>query len=345
MRSNFREIPDFLEIASECGITSVCFQTVEINHENSARFPMLATDELIRVRGEALELHGILGDMVARNKGRFQFRFSGLTDLFAEHGLDSSILNEVEDGLYPDSDDLKERGTDAPAFELCPNPWTTLFVVENGDVHLCFLAQPVGNLYETPLSEIWNSPAALMKRSRMIAGRYRESGCSQQWCSWREGSRQPLPKSSDREMMLAEFKHLVQQADGKSAELSGDSEIRAVRRMLVSKNRRISELEAMFRQMCEVNLQLHESGQAYIAHLEAQVRESGRELAKQDAEFSRLWAENQVTHGKAQAYIDELEHRVRCMEEQLRQYQRSLIARMGHAAQTWATRPSFRSRR
>jgi hypothetical protein len=41
-----------------------------------------------------------------------------------------------------------------------------MFVVENGDVHLCFLSEPIGNLYEMPLASIWNCQRALAKRSK-----------------------------------------------------------------------------------------------------------------------------------------------------------------------------------
>src|SRR5262249_17523047 len=113
---------------------------------------------------------------------------SGLKDLFDRHGLSSRFLAEQENGLYPDSDDLVQlKPAVEEAFELCPNPWSTLFVAENGDVHLCFLAQPVGNLYRAPVLSTWNSPEAIAKRSDMISGRYMQSGCSRNWCSWREG--------------------------------------------------------------------------------------------------------------------------------------------------------------
>src|SRR5205823_2989928 len=99
---------------------------------------------------------------------------SGLAGLFASHGLETNFLCEQNQGLYPDSDDL----ADEKGLECCPNPWTTLFVGEAGSVHLCFLAEAIGNLYESPLAATWNSLPALAKRSEIIAGRYNESGCS-----------------------------------------------------------------------------------------------------------------------------------------------------------------------
>lgn len=183
MRSNFREIPEYVRMVRELGLVAVSLQTLEITRENSARFPMLDRNETIADRAEVLELHRLVRETIDRERPHIRIRTSGLTTLFEQHGLDTEFVAEGEHGLYPDAESAATGGQ-----ELCPNPWTTLFVVENGDVHLCFLSEPVGNLYEEPLVAIWNSPRAVAKRLRMAAGRYRDSGCSPQWCGWREGA-------------------------------------------------------------------------------------------------------------------------------------------------------------
>lgn len=147
-----------------------------------------------------------------------------------------------------------------------------MFIVENGDVSLCFQAEPVGNLYETPLVEIWNSPAAVAKRSRMLAGRCLESGCSKLWCEWRDKiTFEDQPEETRREL-LEMFKALTQrlQATGQSVEADDevDTKLGAVRRLLRQRNSRISELEANLAQLWDDNAKLHENGQAYIEHLE-----------------------------------------------------------------------------
>src|SRR5262249_28725090 len=159
-----------------------------INIQNSTREPTLVADEVIVRPDEVRELHEIMTRVLPRARAAFRsVRLSGLKDLFEAHGLDARFLSEQQNGLYPDSDGLVQlKPAGEESFELCPNPWTTLFVAENGDVHLCFLAEPVGNLYQASLISIWNSPQAIAKRSDMIAGRYLQSGCSSNWCSWRE---------------------------------------------------------------------------------------------------------------------------------------------------------------
>ncbi len=274
MRSNFREIPAYLSLMHEYGFSDVSLQTVEINEENSGRFPMLERDEVIKDRREVEELHSLLRDLIPRERQRFRMiRVSGLTTLFEKHGLDNSFLLEEAQGLYPDSDGMSDDG-----FELCPNPWTTMFVIENGDVHLCFLATAIGNLYEAPLESIWNSPRALAKRSHMLAGRYLESGCAPHWCSWREGKK-AAPKADPRDL-LVEIKELRERAASSAATATPvtDAPIASVRRMLASRERRIRELESMFRDLCDTNAEFHNGGQRHIDHLEAKLSSTRKQL-------------------------------------------------------------------
>jgi Predicted Fe-S oxidoreductases len=131
--------------------------------------------------------------------------------------------------------------------QLCPNPWSMMFVVENGDVLLCFLSEPVGNLYESPLVKIWNNPRAIVKRSEMIQGRYLSSGCSKLWCDWRDGKTCATPSTESREELLGVFKQIrdkvaIPKSGPSPPELGGRLE--AVRRLLESRQRRIVELEA-----------------------------------------------------------------------------------------------------
>jgi hypothetical protein len=159
---------------------------------------------------------------------------------------------------------------------LCPNPWSMMFVVENGDVLLCFLSEPVGNLYESPLMKIWNSPRAIAKRSEMIQGRYLSSGCSKLWCDWRDGKTCAMPGSESRKELLHVFKQMrdkvaIPESAPAPPELPG--RLDAVRRLLENKERRILELEASLADLWEKNGLLHDTGQSHIEHLEKQNRE------------------------------------------------------------------------
>jgi MoaA/NifB/PqqE/SkfB family radical SAM enzyme len=190
MRSNFREIPQYLELMGAHGFTDIALQTIEINSRNTEREPSLVRDELITDPVEIRELHTLLLEVLPKQRLRFRMiRTSGFTTLFASQGLDGAFLREEVEGLYPNSEDLTapdrlagDGGTGAmpegagAAVPLCPNPWTTMFVAENGDVHLCFLAEPTGNLYETPARGNLELPASVSEAQRHDHGKIREVG-------------------------------------------------------------------------------------------------------------------------------------------------------------------------
>ena len=310
MRSNFREIPRYLDLLAANGFEDVALQTAEINAQNSSREPQLEEQETIAAESEIRELHALMVAVMPGAWRRFrQVRTSGLTSLFEPLGLDTAFLNEETSGLYPDSDDLARQ---QPAgIPLCPNPWTTLFVAENGDVHLCFLAEPVGNLYEAPLAAIWNSPRALAKRSNMIAGRYLASGCSERWCSWREGKPATPPAHE-----IGALREEMQQLAGRAAAIGPLVQIGApdvshgiaqVRRMLAARDQRIHELEALFVELCEKNAAIHERGQQRIDDLEAGVAE----LQAAQEQARRRIADLETSEGKAVADFDDLQREYR----------------------------------
>jgi MoaA/NifB/PqqE/SkfB family radical SAM enzyme len=300
MRSTFREIPQYLELMRRHGMTDVAFQTMELSPENTARVPTLQADEAITDRGEVEELHAILREVFPRFKTSFRMiRVSGLQTLFEAHSLSTAFLEEGEKSLYPDSEGLSEG-----AFELCPNPWTTLFLVENGDAHLCFISQPIGNLYAEPLAALWNSPKAMAKRSDMIAGRYLASGCSRQYCGWREGKASPpVATEGARE----EWRGLVRIEPRQQAEIEAPGTLALVRRVVTEERRKQEELEVYKRSLeslldtrgsyidqLEANVRqlesLLEAGQKHIDHLEGKAEKAVADFRTVEGEFRKYRA-------------------------------------------------------
>ncbi len=297
MRSNFREIPQYLELMQQHGMIDVALQTMELSSENTARTPTLEADEAIADRGEVEDLHAMLRDVLPRFRSSFRMiRVSGLQTLFETYGLSAAFLEEGEKSLYPDSDGLSEG-----AFELCPNPWTTLFLVENGDAHLCFISQPIGNLYAEPLSALWNSPRAIAKRSDMIAGRYVASGCSRRYCGWREGKSSP-PQRTDMERQ--EWSDLVRIQPNPPTEVEAPGNLALVRRVVAEERRKRNELEVYKRHLEsqleagqkhidqgeEQTRQLLEAGQKHIDSVEAKAAKAVADFRNIEAEFGEYRA-------------------------------------------------------
>lgn len=308
MRSNFREIPQYLELMREQGMADVALQTMELSKENTERVPGLAAEESIADPGEVKELHAILREMVPRFRQSFRaLRVSGLQTLFEANGLSAGFLEEGARNLYPDSEDLGDGG-----FSLCPNPWTTLFLVENGDAHLCFLSEPIGNLYASPLEQVWNSPHAMAKRSDLIAGRYLASGCSRQYCGWREGKASPGTESADGR---AELRDLVtiDPVLGTGSESAGS--LALIRRLVAEERRKGSELEAHKRSLEG----LLSGGQKHIDHLEAKIGEF---------ELALKAAQEHIDH--LEAKTDKAVSDFRQVEQAFRNYRAGWLVRGAH---------------
>ena len=64
MRSNFREIPEYLKLMQQLGMISVALQTMELSPENTGRVPTLEADEALTDRCEVEELHAMLRDVL-----------------------------------------------------------------------------------------------------------------------------------------------------------------------------------------------------------------------------------------------------------------------------------------
>lgn len=311
MRSNFREIPAYLALMAALGVRRASFQVMLVDERNLVREPDLGRDECLGTPEEVRELHALLQTVMERQAPHFHsLSWSGVSDLLRSHGLDSDFLHEQASTLTPDQDQRDSEclpdGTaltrftehvppeihpelgafpglrpedEDPTQHTCPNPWSTLFITENGDVSLCFLSEPVGNLYQTPLVSIWNSPAAVAKRSHMLAGRYLGSGCSGLWCRWREGQTAAQSSVQSWRELLALTRDLVarlQHAQLPQPEASlldprDRKGLQAVRRLLQARDTRIHELEAMVVKLWEQNGHLHEAGQRHIDHLEAEL--------------------------------------------------------------------------
>jgi MoaA/NifB/PqqE/SkfB family radical SAM enzyme len=274
MRSNFREIPAYLELMDRHGMMDVTLQTLELSDANTRRTPALEASQSITARGETAELHAILAEALPRFRRRFRvLRTSGLRGLFEAHGLDAAFLEEESRGLYPDSDGLSAGG----GFELCPNPWTTLFVAENGDARLCFLSQPVGNLYGESLSALWNSPRAVAKRRDMIDGRYLGSGCSERYCAWREGRAAPAGGAPQRDARLD-----LAALRGEAGEEPGEV-LALVRRIVSAEQRKRRELDA---EVFELQAQA-EAARRHIDALEAKAAKAVNDFHDLHGAFMR----------------------------------------------------------
>jgi MoaA/NifB/PqqE/SkfB family radical SAM enzyme len=250
VRSNYREIPQFLQLARAHGVSHVCFQTALVDHRNLSRDPTLAGEAAFG-KDEIRELYEIIRVAIREQRSSSgNIGVSGMHQLFQSCNLGTAFLEEDKFSIYPGRVVPGVEPTDdSDEIELCPNPWTTVFVSEGGDVHLCFGSLPVGNIYETPLVRIWNCQKAIAARSEMLRGRYFPAGCSRDWCSWREGKRSKSPaKGHISKPMTGFWRRLIPSInapeESAGAAFTTQVGISPVRRLLTQRSAKIAELES-----------------------------------------------------------------------------------------------------
>ena len=190
--------------------------------------------------------------------------------------------------------------------------------------------------------------------SHTIAGRYVASGCSPRWCSWRDGRQAAALPAAEIQAGIAEMRQLARRAEDRMPPATIDDRstgIAAVRRVLTARERTISELQAMFRQLCETNQEMHEAARAHIAHLEAKA-------SKAVADFEGLQEEVRrhcrTIHEAACTHIAHLEAKAsnavadfEASQEEVRQFRSWPIIRLALAVVRcgrWFTAPLRRRR-
>jgi hypothetical protein len=288
-------------MAADHGIDQVSFQILLVDERNLCREPALSA-EIDFKKDEVRELHGLAHRAIVESRKKFRrISISGLHSLFEAHNLDTDFLDEDQFSIYPGSDEANRELNNRDACEidklpvhetvappirndirLCPNPWTLMFVTENGNVHLCFGLPPIGNIYETPLIRLWNSPKVIAAHSEIINGNYESAGCSKHWCSWREGKKSNIPDRVAIQSLISEFRKLTQQAirtPKPPPEDPGNSSAPgSVRRMLTVRNQRIAELEERFVGLCQKNQEMLDSADKQNQLLAARIADLERIL-------------------------------------------------------------------
>ncbi len=150
----------------------------------------------------------------------------------------------------------------------------------------------------------------------MISGRYVASGCSQQYCGWREGKSSPGESVDPKRQ---EWRDLVRIQSTPPSEIEPPGSMALVRRLMAEERRKRSELEVHKRSLES----LLESGQKHIDRLAAEVRQDGSII---DA---------------GQEHIDHLEAKMekavadfRGVEAEFREYRSPWLVRAAHKAST-----------
>ncbi|MEZ5966986.1 MAG: radical SAM protein [Planctomycetota bacterium] len=152
MRRNVADIPAFVQLAHELGVTSA--HLFHMNHGASYRFGWFD-----------------YGEQHCDNDPESHDRYVEEGFALAERlGVDLHLSGRRR--LAAHDDERRHWGRDlAQERFFCPKPWDSLLVQVNGDVfNCCWQAHPLGNLRHDSLWQVWNGALLQEVRAKTAAG-------------------------------------------------------------------------------------------------------------------------------------------------------------------------------
>lgn len=151
MRSNYREIEKFIDFAREYGFDLV--QLMPIVGEDTP-------EHIFSSKHADMEILKYLDSMVAvvQEKAR-QYNIELLNSLPTLH-----VVHEGTEIPEP----LSRNGQ-----PFCYLPWQQILIYPDGNVRFgCFCVEPIGNVLENNIAEIWNSEKAKEYRKKIVDNNY-----------------------------------------------------------------------------------------------------------------------------------------------------------------------------
>lgn len=154
-RLNFSEWPAIIEAAQDIGLDQISFLAADVSTEAFNR-PALWDDERVEevnLRPEQLPEMQIVLEGMIRDKAA---EFAG------------GYVAESPDKLrriYGYYAALHGQGT-FPAVR-CNAPWVSTVIEPDGTVRPCYFHEPIGNIRQTPLAELLNSPESVAFRQQL----------------------------------------------------------------------------------------------------------------------------------------------------------------------------------
>jgi radical SAM protein with 4Fe4S-binding SPASM domain len=165
MKTNVSELPDLVRKAAELGIGEVYLQRLVYSERGFA-----TKDEALFHRADDPEVRAVAeAEAMARRLG-ITLRGSG----------EVSALSALTD-----------EDADVP-YQACRRPWSLMYVTSNGNVLPCCIAPftgvpyshiTLGNVFETPLANVWNGERYQEWRRRMLSSHPPDAcaGCGTNW--------------------------------------------------------------------------------------------------------------------------------------------------------------------
>lgn len=170
MKSNYHELPDFIDFARQYRFDRLQVTPVDIgNSENIFRFK----DE------KALKfIHDVMPEMLKKGNdyGVSVLNWLPMSGEYAQDGQAGCIQNQVAS----ENDSEHSRRSSRPNSLSCYWPWQFLFIDWGGKVRpQCFCREEIGNVQTNSIEELWNNEVMREYRKKLFTNE------CQNWCDKR----------------------------------------------------------------------------------------------------------------------------------------------------------------
>jgi MoaA/NifB/PqqE/SkfB family radical SAM enzyme len=154
-RHNFKDFINTVKAAKKIGLDQISFLAADISTTAFNRFDPLSSGRIAEIalsKEETIEFENIIEQ--------------SYTDL--KHDYDSKFIAESPSKIKRIVQYYKAlNGLEEFSGAVCNAPWVSAVIESDGRVMPCFFHKPYGNIYESDLMEIINSPDAIAFRKHL----------------------------------------------------------------------------------------------------------------------------------------------------------------------------------
>jgi MoaA/NifB/PqqE/SkfB family radical SAM enzyme len=155
-RINFRNWLSIVNVAKEMGINQISFLPADVSSHAFNRQTAWSEprqDEILPSQDDLIDLSDIINRLVNNNLHDFNSKF------IAESPAKIKEIYAYYSAFY---------GLNAFPFKKCNAPWVSTVIEADGKVRPCFFHEPIGNIYDSNLAELLNSPKAVEFRKSLV---------------------------------------------------------------------------------------------------------------------------------------------------------------------------------
>jgi len=155
-KQNFRELPDFIEMAKSVNVNRISFLAADVTSDAFGREHGVGTavqdSNIVPDKNETAEFRQIIKELTGDYKEEFENRF------ISESPQKLMKIVEYYEAL---------NGSNKFPVNYCNAPMMSAVITSTGNVHPCYFLPSIGNIRRNPITELINFPSIKETRKKV----------------------------------------------------------------------------------------------------------------------------------------------------------------------------------